>query len=544
MVFSIYFIFFLFAGRGIYFTDPDSFYHAKISLMMNEALQERPLQLRALFPTELPWMQFSSLKNNFVDHHWLFHLALIPFLSLPNDTAITDPALIEIDPILKFKIAISFFAGIFGIVLYYALSWHTVRFPFAFVFLPLTSLFIVGRFINIRTLALAAALLLLMYIAVARKKNFLLFFLSMIYVWLHGSWPLAIVLIIEYYVALYIHTYYIAPRSSPLYSFRAIITFLKNCDKKPFFAVIGGLVAGLVINPYFPYNLSFYLYQTSMVAYSGKVMIGAEWHPTDSFQFLKNSLFPFLLWIITFPFFLTSLKKHSFRSYYLAILSTTFLLLTIKSLRFSDYFTPFSILFAGMMFNAMSLEQFWHIAISKINKMRRASWRSLDFWLTCYIAVCLIILIITPFISIFSYLNKYTLSFATKNPTTRSLFSMQSVSAFLKNTTAPRSIVFHSMWDLWPQLFYFNDYNYYINGLAPMFLNKYNPQLYETMDEIIYNTSTEPFASSIKNNFSADIVLTEKTRPTKFVERIEKDPSVKKIYSDVWFNVYRIEGVK
>ena len=94
------------------------------------------------------------------------------------------------------------------------------------------------------------------------------------------------------------------------------------------------------------------------------------------------------------------------------------------------------------------------------------------------------------------------------------------------------------------QLFYFNDYNYYINGLAPMFLNKYDPQLYEQMNEIAYNTSTEPFALSIKENFSTNIVLTEKTRPSKFVERIEYDPSVKKIYSDAWFNVYRIEKEK
>src|SRR3972149_994710 len=31
---------------------------------------------------EFPWLQFTTLKDNFTDHHFLYHIFLIPFVSL------------------------------------------------------------------------------------------------------------------------------------------------------------------------------------------------------------------------------------------------------------------------------------------------------------------------------------------------------------------------------------------------------------------------------------------------------------------------------
>src|SRR5437867_2500437 len=53
------------------FMDPDSFYHAKMALLMRE---HGPV-------TSFPWLPFTTLADAFADHHFLYHAALVPFVS-------------------------------------------------------------------------------------------------------------------------------------------------------------------------------------------------------------------------------------------------------------------------------------------------------------------------------------------------------------------------------------------------------------------------------------------------------------------------------
>ncbi len=63
-----------------YIGDPDGFYHAKIvSFLKNGQLLET-----------MPWMQFSTLRDSFTDHHLLYHILILPF------TYLTDNPLIAI----------------------------------------------------------------------------------------------------------------------------------------------------------------------------------------------------------------------------------------------------------------------------------------------------------------------------------------------------------------------------------------------------------------------------------------------------------------
>src|SRR3989344_3431557 len=54
------------------FADPDSFYHAKMSQFL--------LERGAI--NEFPWLSATSLRYQFVDHHFLYHLILIPFVAV------------------------------------------------------------------------------------------------------------------------------------------------------------------------------------------------------------------------------------------------------------------------------------------------------------------------------------------------------------------------------------------------------------------------------------------------------------------------------
>src|SRR3989338_7121434 len=55
--------------------DPDSFYHAKIGIILSHGT----------IPHEFPWLQYTTLNQSFVDHHFLYHVFLIPFVTLFPD---------------------------------------------------------------------------------------------------------------------------------------------------------------------------------------------------------------------------------------------------------------------------------------------------------------------------------------------------------------------------------------------------------------------------------------------------------------------------
>ena len=49
---------------------------------------------------------------------------------------------------------------------------------------------------------------------------------------------------------------------------------------------------------------------------------------------------------------------------------------------------------------------------------------------------------------------------------------------WLEKNSRQGDIVFHIGWSRFPELFFWNQHNYYINGMDPIFMYKYNPSLY------------------------------------------------------------------
>ena len=55
---------------------------------------------------------------------------------------------------------------------------------------------------------------------------------------------------------------------------------------------------------------------------------------------------------------------------------------------------------------------------------------------------------------------------------------LKDVSDWLKENTQPGEIVFNSRWDYFGGLIFWNQQNYYINGMDPIFAFAYSPELY------------------------------------------------------------------
>ena len=76
------------------FPDPDSFYHARMAVMIRDVG----------FIRTFPWLSETVLAKSYVDHHMLYHILLIPFVTV-------------FDPMVGMKVA----AALFGVIAFYAL---------------------------------------------------------------------------------------------------------------------------------------------------------------------------------------------------------------------------------------------------------------------------------------------------------------------------------------------------------------------------------------------------------------------------------------
>src|SRR3990172_1268714 len=253
IILAAYFLFFWLQSAPV-LSDPDSFYHAKIAqILANGKILH-----------EFPWLRFTTLKDNFTDHHFLYHIFLIPFVSLFPD------------PLAGLKFSVVVIGALVFTVIFWFLKSNKVPFSFALTLILLAA----GPYLFRANLAKAPILSLAVLIVglqlMFRKKYIPLFFLSFFYVWLYGGWMLlggaAIVFVVTDTIKYQVSS----------------IKYLK-IDWKLVIAVFGGLLAGLSINPYFPDNIAFTWQQAvkiGLINYQNIIGVGGEWYPYKIFDLI------------------------------------------------------------------------------------------------------------------------------------------------------------------------------------------------------------------------------------------------------------------
>lgn len=195
--------------------DNDGYYHIKLAYLM---------RTQGLTPA-FPWLPLSILNpREFYDHHFLFHTLLIPFTFG--------------DLRLGAKLAAVVFAS-----LAFLSTWNLLknqRIPLAWLWavgLAAVSEAFIFRMSITRAQSLSLAVLMLGMDWLLRKKSARLAILAFLYVWLYDAFPLLLIL-------------------AGIYGVSAWVLQGKP-DFRPLLFVGIGISAGLLINPYFPYNIVF-----------------------------------------------------------------------------------------------------------------------------------------------------------------------------------------------------------------------------------------------------------------------------------------------
>ncbi|MEA3249358.1 MAG: hypothetical protein U9Q03_03310 [Patescibacteria group bacterium] len=494
--------------------DPDSFYHARIAAMTMESGPVR----------DFPWLPYTTLSENFADHHFLYHIALIPFIAIWG-------------PLAGTKIAAALFGALAILAVYTLMRTLRVRFPCVFALMLATLDNFMFRMNLAKTSSLSIIILMLGIVAMMRRKPWLLAPLAFIYVWTYAGWPILSVIAAAFLVSALVvrllerrfKDRLIRPGNDPV-----------SVGIKALVATVIGSAAGLVINPFFPANLKFYLAQIGHITvlnYSEVIKVGVEWYPYPFMAIVRQNGSLFFIATIVFALLVSALvwKKEAgsaLRPFgrcnataivFIALLTTAFLILTLKSRRHVEYFIPFMMLLNAVMFTAV---------------MRRVEFRKLwdavfGRFLILGKLVAVLLIVIIPILAIRDANAIHSL-FRGGPAWTR----LQDVTDWMDGRVPEGDIVFHSNWSDFPALFYHAPEFRYISGLDPTFFYLQSPKLYEDWMTLRYGEYGDRTAEIVRERFGSDYIMIRRVGDESFEEAIESDPTLQLVYEDDEVRVY------
>ena len=491
------FILFLLGMAVIEFATPnlpdnDGFYHIKFAYMM---------RTESLKP-DFTYLPLSILnEKEFYDHHFLFHVALIPFTFG--------------DLRLGAKWAAVVFSSLAFLAVWFL--FYRQRIPFAWLWalalLGISDAFLYRLSVT-RAQSLSLGVLALAYAWLLEGKHKHLAILSFVYVWMYDAFPLILALGVLHLAAVALTEH--------------------RLEVRPLLFIAGGVLAGMLINPYFPANLVFsYRHMLPKLTGATSVNVGNEWYPYDTGQLLKNSLPAFVAFVGGALALGLSGRKMEARTALGFFAALLFGLMLFQARRFVEYFPPFALIFAAFAFSPLLADLSRAPASPAESSQPRFPIKSR---LQTHLALFLLTLAATAGIA----RSIPNARHAIEDSKPYGLYA--DASAWLAQNTPAGARVFQTDWDDFPRLFFYNTHNTYLIGLDPTYMQLYSPGLYDLWVDITQGKIEQP-SRYISTTFESTYIHTD-LHHTDFLRVAADDPGLKEVYRDNQAVIFQVVSTK
>ncbi len=400
-----------------------------------------------------------------------------------------------------------------------------------FIFILLTAQPWLFRVSLVKAVAVFLVLLIFHFYFLTHQKWLGLFVTAWLAVWLYAGWPLILAITIVYLLA-YWFLEKIRGEESLRHKVKHLL--LRSRPTVPLKALgltLGGLTAGLVVNPYFPANLNFYWQQTvkiALVNYQQVIAVGGEWYPYQLLSLFSDAGLVCALFVMSVFLFSLTFKKQSIYSLTWAVLAAVFFLLTLKSKRYVEFFIPLTVIFSAFCFS---------------DYLRKLSWLHLKilssiFWQS-FFGIGLLVLGLGFLLQVPQSLHRAKAELSAGWP----LNHYQKSAAWLKDFTPKNSVVFQADWDDFPFLFYYNSDNYYLTGLDPTFMYQRDPVKYRQYAEITLGHSRARLKEVLKKDFNSSYVFLDRQH-TALERQLKFSGDFLKVYEDEEAKIYQARNEK
>lgn len=491
------------------FADPDSFYHARLGVLTAEQGAVR----------DFSWLPYTTLGQHYIDQHWLYHVLLVPFVTL-------------MDPLAGIKLATVFFAALLITTVVWFLQRYGAKFAWAWGVVLLAATPFTFRMSLAKAPSLSLATLIIGIFLLFNGKRIASFFLAWFFVLLYGGFfvliaAAGIYLAVSMAIDCIQHWWSWRTRvadtfHAPWWKWRG---FRAYRPLQVFFCVLGGAAVGTVANPFFPNTFNFLweqAIQIGVVNFRNVIGVGGEWYPYALSEFIGNNVIVIVPFVIAFIMALVRLRRTTNRSWTMVVLAAFFTAFTLKSRRYVEYAVPFLALAAATLF---------------ADVLRRSDWDTVkefvaDAWhrrRAVTILVALYVLVSVPYIVARDQRTNYRNLTSGVNAT-----HFQASATWLAQHSQKGDIVFHSDWDDFPVLFYYDTTNAYIAGLDPTFLYRQDQERYWAWAKITLGERSEKLAEAF-DLFNTKWILIEKDH-TAMNLNVRVTPGVTLAYEDseVW----------
>ena len=444
-----------FSTSAICCGDYDGYYHVKWSRELWDSMKNGP------FPPQFPWLPLTTLNpKDYVDHHLLFHIFQIPFVTWS-------------DARLGAKIASAVFASLAVLSCYWLLLRYRIRYPLVWLIALLAcSAPFLFRMNMAKAPPFAIIYLILAIHFFFQRKYWALLPLSLIFTWTYDLFVLLLMATFFWVVTVAITE--------------------RSLAWRPMLYVVIGCAAGMVINPYFPENFQ-QLWEhitIKLTASDFNTKVGWEWYPYDSWEFLGNTAVACIAMLVGYIAFEPSERRRAHQPIFFLLLSTTLMIMTARWKRIAEYWPPFAILFAGFSLKPW-LEGFrpylTRLPPDVLEELKPfldrevvpqvekdTTWR--DLVRTVSVAAVALVLSVFLFVNLRSVVKEI----GDSAPHDRYSAGL----AWLRTNVPRRQIVFNTDWDDFPRLFYYDSTHYYVSGLDPSYLFDKDPNLSRLYERI------------------------------------------------------------
>lgn len=496
------------------FPDPDSFYHGRMAILIAE---HGPVH-------DFPWLADTVFADSYVDHHFLYHVLLVPFVeTLPLAAAL------RLSSIVFAAIAV-----VAGALLLRGLGFGPISFLAPGLFLASNPLLF--RLNLAKTPSLSLVALFLGTYAALKRRPLLLGFVAFLYVWLYDGW-----FILLFAVATVVIADVLVPERAGTetdargWHWRHRLLAPRNL--RIVGASLAGVVLGHLVNPYFPENLAFewlHIVRIGFVGFSGTIPVGAEWYPYDPFELLAATSTTFLALLAGGTAFAVSLirarkgaelpRPQAVATVCFWIFAAVALVFAIRSKRNVEYFVPFAVFASVASADLFLMVRGWE----ELRTRRPVVGRVAAAIVASYLAVVVGLLFYRDW-------NGVRNDFANGVPATK----YAGLSAWLDANTPEGSLVFHDDWDDPPYFWIDGTHDRFLVALDPTFMYVKDKALYEEWVGITRSTISDRLSERIRDDFGADYAFVDAEHPA-LRAAFDADPGMRLLYSDREGAIYSV----
>lgn len=493
-----------FSTRSICCGDYDGYYHFMWSRLLWEGFRSH--HWRPAFT----WLPLTTLNpRDYVDHHWLFHVILIPFTWFR-------------DVRLGAKIASALFAGL----AVFSCFWLLVRYRIRFAFVWLIAL-----------LACSAPFLYRLNMAKAPPFAIIYLILGIHFLFQKKYWPLVP---LGFVFTLTYDMFVLLVGAAFIW---VLVTGWaeRRFEWRPIVWVLLGTAAGTVINPYFPHNL-FLFYEhlkIKLTLNDFSTKVGGEWYPYTTWEFLANSGVACLAMVAGYIAFEPADRKHSQQPLFFLIFSSVLLLMMARWRRIAEYWPPFAIIFAAFALQTWiggGRSAFVHLPADVLDELQpfldrhqapKVDRANQTKGILQLLGAAFVALLLAAVLCAWR-LPVTIKDIGESDPPNFYRAGMQWVRA----NVPPGEMVFNTDWDDFPRLFFFDPTHRYVSGLDPTYLYDQNKDLSELYDRITLGKEGDP-GPLIRDRFGARYVFTDNSNDhTEFSAKAMDSGWFEVVYED------------